>query len=322
MDSILNLNNITKSFGNFKALDDVSLNVKKGEFLSLLGPSGCGKTTLLRIIAGLEKCQLGEVKFENEDITLLEARKRGFGIVFQSYALFPNMTSFENIAFALNGRGLSKKEIENKCNELLGILELKDNKNKYPRQLSGGQQQRVALGRALATSPKLLLLDEPLSALDAKVREKLRYQLKKIQKTLGITTIMVTHDQEEALSISDRIAVMNNGTIEQIGTPEEIYDNPASDFSANFIGITNIINGSYVRPEAVNLSHKAEESAILVKIQSVEFRGSFYRLSCKCKENSFFVDIPKDEYREKNLDVNLEVWMSLKENFKNRVCIA
>jgi len=235
----LRIRNLWKAFGSFHALKDVSLDVLEGEFVCFLGPSGCGKTTLLRAIAGLDLQTRGTVEQGGRDISALPAAERDFGIVFQSYALFPNLTVERNIAFGLENAGRSRAEIAARVRELLELVGLPDQGRKYPAQLSGGQQQRIALARAIATSPGLLLLDEPLSALDAKVRVHLRHEVKELQRKLGVTTIMVTHDQEEALSMADRIVVMNHGVIEQVGSPTEIYREPKTLFVADFIGETN-----------------------------------------------------------------------------------
>ena len=232
----LRFDGITKQFGAFTALSGIDLNVRKGEFLCLLGPSGCGKTTLLRILAGLEQQNAGRLLMAGRDIGHLPPAKRDYGIVFQSYALFPNLTIAENIGYGLR---TAREEKARRVESLLDMVGLAGSGRKYPSQISGGQQQRVALARALATSPSLLLLDEPLSALDAQVREHLRRELRQLQQKLGITTIMVTHDQEEALTVADTIAVMNQGRIEQVGTPEAIYSHPASRFVAEFVGRAN-----------------------------------------------------------------------------------
>ena len=262
-NTYLNLKNINKYFGKFHVLKDINISIKKGEFICLLGPSGCGKTSLLRIIAGLERENSGTISLENNDITNLSTRERNVGIVFQSYALFPNMTGEENITFGLKNKKLQDNKIKEILNETVKLVQLEGIAKKYPSEMSGGQMQRIALARAIAMEPNILLLDEPLSALDAKVRSKLRYEIKELQKKLKITTIMVTHDQEEALSMGDRIVVMNNGKIEQIGTPEEIYNNPSNSFVADFIGTTNIIklDGKeiMVRPEDLTLL-KSKES--------------------------------------------------------------
>ena len=240
-DSYLRIRHLTKKFGEFTALADISLDVLDGEFVCFLGPSGCGKTTLLRAIAGLDIQTAGTVEQAGADISALPPSERDFGIVFQSYALFPNMTVTRNVAYGLESQKRSRSEVRDRVRELLELVGLPDQGDKYPAQLSGGQQQRIALARAIAMSPGLLLLDEPLSALDAKVRARLRYEVKALQRRLGITTIMVTHDQEEALTMADRIVVMNHGVIEQVGAPTEIYREPASVFVADFIGTMNFL---------------------------------------------------------------------------------
>lgn len=235
----LRIAGLWKNFGDFTALRDIDLEVAEGEFVCFLGPSGCGKTTLLRAIAGLDLQTRGTVHQAGQDISVLPPSKRDYGIVFQSYALFPNLTIEKNIAFGLENSKRPKAEIAARVAELLDLVGLPDQAKKYPAQLSGGQQQRIALARAIAIDPGLLLLDEPLSALDAKVRVHLRHEIKELQRKLGVTTIMVTHDQEEALSMADRIVVMNHGVIEQVGTPTEVYRYPKSLFVADFIGETN-----------------------------------------------------------------------------------
>ncbi|TVQ36570.1 MAG: putative 2-aminoethylphosphonate ABC transporter ATP-binding protein [Geminicoccaceae bacterium] len=249
------IDQVTKRFGPFVALDRVSLAVRDGEFVCFLGPSGCGKTTLLRAIAGLELQSEGAIRQKGQDISLLPPSARDFGIVFQSYALFPNLTVADNVGYGLVGRGLRRGAIQARIDELLRLVGLPDQGPKYPAQLSGGQQQRVALARALATSPGLLLLDEPLSALDAKVRQRLRLEMKDLQRRLGVTTIMVTHDQDEALTMADRIVVMNEGVIEQIGTPEEVYTRPATAFVADFIGEMNFLDGALTDAAAVRVGN-------------------------------------------------------------------
>ena len=240
-DSYLRIRRLTKKFGEFTALADISLDVLEGEFVCFLGPSGCGKTTLLRAIAGLDIQTAGSVEQAGADISALPPSERDFGIVFQSYALFPNMSVARNVAYGLESLKRPRQEVRRRVRELLELVGLPDQGDKYPAQLSGGQQQRIALARAIAMSPGLLLLDEPLSALDAKVRARLRYEVKSLQRRLGVTTIMVTHDQEEALTMADRIVVMNHGVIEQIGAPAEIYREPASVFVADFIGTMNFL---------------------------------------------------------------------------------
>jgi iron(III) transport system ATP-binding protein len=237
----LRIRDLTKRFGTFTALKNISLDVRQGEFVCFLGPSGCGKTTLLRAIAGLDVQTEGTIEQGGRDISTLPPAQRDFGIVFQSYALFPNLTIDRNIAYGLENKGMARRDINVRVAELLKLVGMPEQGIKYPAQLSGGQQQRVALARALATSPGLLLLDEPLSALDAKVRVHLRHEVRTLQERLGVTTIMVTHDQEEALTMADRIVVMNQGVIEQIGTPDEVYRDPRSLFVAEFIGEMNRI---------------------------------------------------------------------------------
>ncbi|MDZ7622119.1 MAG: putative 2-aminoethylphosphonate ABC transporter ATP-binding protein [Candidatus Competibacteraceae bacterium] len=249
----LRIRNLTKRFGEFTALDNVDIDIQRGEFVCFLGPSGCGKTTLLRAISGLDIQTHGTVEQDGRDISPLPPAQRDFGIVFQSYALFQNLTVARNIAYGLENRRQPKAAIQQRVRELLELIGLPDSGSKYPAQLSGGQQQRVALARALAVSPGLLLLDEPLSALDAKVRVYLREEIKALHRRLGITTIMITHDQEEAISMADRIVVMRDGRIEQIGTPLEIYHHPASLFVAEFIGAMNLLPATLVRHGEIQL---------------------------------------------------------------------
>ncbi|HET9920453.1 MAG TPA: ABC transporter ATP-binding protein, partial [Ktedonobacteraceae bacterium] len=241
--AFLELENVIKRFGQATAVDDITLAVEQGEFLTLLGPSGCGKTTILRMVAGFETPSSGNILLDGDDITNRSASKRPMGMVFQSYALFPHMTAAQNIAFGLTIKHTPKDASERRVSELLELVGLSDKGRNYPHQLSGGQQQRVALARALAVQPKVLLLDEPLSALDAKVRVSLRNEIRRIQQQLKMTAIYVTHDQEEALAISDRIAVMAHGHIEQLGPPEEIYSSPQSLFAATFVGNSNQFRG-------------------------------------------------------------------------------
>ncbi len=244
----LDIKQLTKRYGSFVALEQIDLAIDEGEFVVLLGPSGCGKTTLLRAIAGLELQDSGQVFHAGRDISRLAPARRDYGIVFQSYALFPNLSAGDNVAYGLNSRKGNGKEgrqgIRQRVEEMLELVGLPGVQSKFPAQLSGGQQQRVALARALATSPDLLLLDEPLSALDAIERVRLRSEIRSLQKRLGVTTIMVTHDQEEALAMADRIVVMNRGRIQQVGTPQDIYRSPVNDFVADFIGRGNLIEAS------------------------------------------------------------------------------
>lgn len=236
----IQIRNVTKNFGKTQALKGINLDIGDNQFLSVVGPSGCGKTTLLRIIAGFARPTYGQVVMNGQDVTDVPARRRGIGMVFQHYALFPNLTVYENVAFGLRVRRSPQTEVDRKVRSLLELVHMDGKEGRYPHELSGGQQQRVAVARALAISPKVLLLDEPLSALDAKVRHELRYELKRIQREAGIVAIYVTHDQEEALSISDKVAVMEDGLIRQLGTPEEIYSQPRNRFVAEFVGVSNL----------------------------------------------------------------------------------
>ncbi|MEN3185281.1 MAG: ABC transporter ATP-binding protein [Atribacterota bacterium] len=240
---------ITKRFGYTSVLEGVHLEIPGGQFISIVGPSGSGKTTLLRIIAGFLRPDAGQVYIDERDVTEVPSRLRNIGMVFQHYALFPNLNVYENVAFGLRARKMEGSEIDRRVKEMLALVHLGEKMRSMPSELSGGQKQRVALARALAVQPKLLLLDEPLSALDAKVRLELRYELKRIQKEMGITTIYVTHDQEEALSISDLVAVLHQGLIEQIGTPEEVYSRPRTRFVAEFIGISTLLEVEVVSPD-------------------------------------------------------------------------
>jgi len=242
----IDLKDITKRFGNNTVVQGLNLSVEKGSFMSFLGGSGCGKTTTLRMIAGFEIPTQGTILIDGKDVSNVPPARRNLGMVFQNYALFPNMTVWKNIAFGLKMAHLSKADTKKRVDEMLKLIHMEDFAERYPHQLSGGQQQRVALARALAVHPKALLLDEPLSALDAKIRVQLRDDIRAIQQELGITTIYVTHDQEEAMSISDKIAVMRNGKIEQVGTPFEIYNNPATSYVASFIGTLNLLEGTVV----------------------------------------------------------------------------
>jgi len=243
----LELRGIRKTFDGAVALEGIDLSVGEHEFVCLLGPSGCGKTTLLRIVAGLLPFDAGSIMLGGHDLSALPARKRGFGIVFQSYSLFPNMTVAENVGYGLRIRGESRDRITARVTELLALIKLPDYAQRYPHQLSGGQQQRVALARALAVDPALILLDEPLSALDARVRTDMRAEIHEVQRRLRIPTIMVTHDQEEALTLADKIVCMNDGRVEQVGSPSDLYLRPQTRFVANFVGLSNLLPTDWVR---------------------------------------------------------------------------
>jgi putative spermidine/putrescine transport system ATP-binding protein len=257
--AFLELTGVQKQFGDVAAVIDFGLAVEKGEFVSFLGPSGCGKTTTLRMIAGFEKPTAGLIAIEGRDITYRPPNQRNVGMVFQSYALFPNMTVADNIGFGLKVRKRPKPDIDRRVGELLELIHLEGRGDRYPWQLSGGQQQRVALARALAIEPQVLLLDEPLSALDAKIRLVLRKEIRAIQRQLGITTVYVTHDQEEALSLSDRVVVMSDGRIEQTGTPSEIYNFPSTAFVASFVGTLNLVNAGVIDAGSGRLSIEGQE---------------------------------------------------------------
>ncbi|MEK5161687.1 ABC transporter ATP-binding protein [Paenibacillus sp. FSL R5-0527] len=257
MKPYLKLAGIRKQFGDTTVLNQVNLNIREGELVTLLGPSGCGKSTLLRCIAGLTELNDGQIWLDDKDIVNLPPRSREIGMVFQSYALFPNMTVSENIGYGMKMRGAAKEARRQRAEELLELIDMADKRDAYPQHLSGGQQQRVALARSLAVQPKVLLLDEPLSALDAKIRKNLRTEIREIQKRFNMTTIFVTHDQEEALTLSDRVCLMNKGSIVQQGTPEELYSTPKTEFVARFMGSYNVLS----RAEALRLFGTVEGEA-------------------------------------------------------------
>lgn len=247
MSVAINIENVVKRFGKDTIINGLSLNIKEGEFFTLLGPSGCGKTTLLRMIIGFNSIEGGEIKLDEKLINNIPTNKRNMGMVFQNYAIFPHMSVKDNVAFGLKRKKMSKQEIEEKVDEILKIVKIDHLKDRMPVKLSGGQQQRVALARAIVIHPEVLLMDEPLSNLDAKLRVEMRNAIKRIQQQIGITTVYVTHDQEEALAVSDRIAVMNGGVIQQIDTPKRIYQRPANTFVATFIGQSNILDGQVIK---------------------------------------------------------------------------
>ncbi len=304
----LELRHVEKSFAEAQVVTDFNLSVARGEFVSFLGPSGCGKTTVLRMVAGFEAPSAGAIVIDGQDVTALRPNRRNIGMVFQAYALFPNLTVAQNVGFGLRVAGQGRAAIAARVAEMLALIGLPDLARRYPYQLSGGQQQRVALARALAARPRVLLLDEPLSALDARIRVSLREEIRRIQKELGITTIFVTHDQEEALSISDRVVVMQQGRAVQTGTPFEIYNRPASRFVAQFVGTLNLIDaavrdaaggvvelggapvalgrplpagavGLALRPEAVALGRSPEREVVLAgRVAEMHFLGAVIRL--------------------------------------------
>jgi putative spermidine/putrescine transport system ATP-binding protein len=323
-EPFLSIQGVKKTFGTVTVVQDFNLDVGAGEFVSFLGPSGCGKTTVLRMVAGFEEPTAGSIAIGGRDVTRLKPNQRNIGMVFQAYALFPNLTVAQNIAFGLKVAGAARAETERRVAEMLELIKLPQFGDRYPYQLSGGQQQRVALARALAPKPKVLLLDEPLSALDAKVRVSLRDEIRSIQRELGITTIFVTHDQEEALSISDRIVVMYGGKAEQVDAPFEIYNRPATKFVANFVGTLNVLEGTVadasagtvrvaaqelplrnklngsktgdalslaLRPEAISLGRKPGNDASLSgRIADVHFLGSVIRVRVGVGDSTVSLD--------------------------------
>jgi sulfate/thiosulfate transport system ATP-binding protein len=336
--------NITKSWGRFKALDDVTLQVGTGELVALLGPSGSGKTTLLRIIAGLETADAGSVLFQGEDATRRSARDRQVGFVFQHYALFRHMSVFENVAFGLRVRPRRDRptnaEIRERVLELLKLVQLEGLAERRPSQLSGGQRQRVALARALAVEPRVLLLDEPFGALDARVRQELRRWLRRLHDELHITSVFVTHDQEEALEVADRVVVMNEGRIEQIGTPEEVYEHPASPFVYNFLGSVNLFHGrvhagearmgslaveapehasaadspaiGYVRPHDLELiRHRNGEPSLPATVRHVSAVGPRVRVALERRDTggSIEAELSRERYLELGLQAGEEIYV-------------
>ncbi len=331
--TFLVLENLSKVFPTAVAVEKCDLVVEQGEFVSFLGPSGCGKTTTLRMIAGFETPTTGRILLDGVDITHVPPNRRNVGMVFQAYALFPNMTVAQNIGFGLKIRRLPESEIKARVEEMLKLIHLEAKANNYPHQLSGGQQQRVALARALAIRPQVLLLDEPLSALDAKIRVALRAEIRAIQRQLGITAIYVTHDQEEALAISDRIVVMNHGRIEQVGTPFEIYNFPATTFVAGFVGSLNTAEAEVIdpqqgwlamdgvrflsadtsvrtrqkgdrvrisiRPERLSFAHEHRKDNVLdCTIENITFLGAVVRIQVRIGNTSFYMDTFNNPFLE------------------------
>ena len=315
--SIIEIKNINVSYGSNHVLKDVNLNIENKDFYTFLGPSGCGKTTLLRLVAGFEKSSSGELFIDGKEVSNLNPWERDVGMVFQNYALWPHMTVYKNICFGLEEKKVNKKEIDIRVDEVLELVDLKDLRNRYPYQLSGGQQQRVALARTLVVKPKVLLLDEPLSNLDAKLRVQMRKELLDLHTKIGITTIFVTHDQEEANSMSTNLAILNDGVVQQVGKPVDLYNNPANTFVANFLGTTNVISGTFknniftsnngliindipdnqnatsilLRPQNLyfeNFDTKLQNFTATVKNQ--EFLGNIIRYSIEVKNHLLTVD--------------------------------
>jgi sulfate/thiosulfate transport system ATP-binding protein len=309
----IEIRNVSKNFNAFKALSDINLNIQSGELVALLGPSGCGKTTLLRIIAGLETPDSGNIEFHGEDVSNHDVRDRNVGFVFQHYALFRHMTVFDNVAFGLRMKPkkqrLSEEVIKRKVHELLDLVQLDWLGDRYPEQLSGGQRQRIALARALAVEPRVLLLDEPFGALDAKVRKELRRWLARLHEDVNLTSVFVTHDQEEAMEVADRIVVMNKGVIEQIGSPAEVYENPASDFVYHFLGDANRLyvgdEGYHVlfRPHEIHLSRQAEEGHQAGEVRDIRPLGAITRVTLKIAGQSepIEAEVAKDHLSLANL---------------------
>jgi sulfate transport system ATP-binding protein len=314
----IEIRNISKQFGDFHALRNVNLDIASGELVALLGPSGCGKTTLLRIIAGLETADAGTIAFSGEDTTHVHVRERQVGFVFQHYALFRHMTVFENVAFGLRVRPKhtrpTEAAIQKKVHDLLNLVQLDWLGDRYPSQLSGGQRQRIALARALAVEPRVLLLDEPFGALDAKVRKDLRRWLRRLHEDLDVTSIFVTHDQEEALEVADRVVLMNGGKVEQVGSPQQVWDNPANPFVYGFLGDVNLFKGrshegethTYIRPHDLDVRRYATgDTGIVARLVRALVVGSVARLELVSDGDSatpevIEAEIPANEFREQN----------------------
>jgi putative spermidine/putrescine transport system ATP-binding protein len=287
--SALEFANVSKSFGDVNALIDFSIALEQGELVSLLGPSGCGKTTALRIAAGFETADTGSILLGSTNIIGLPAHERRMGMVFQSYSLFPHLNIRDNVSFGLRVRGVRNDARKKRADEMLDLVRLSDLGHRMPHQISGGQQQRVALARALATEPHVLLLDEPLSALDAKIRVEVRDEIRRLNRDLGVTTMFVTHDQDEAMSISDRICVMNSGMIEQVGSPRDVYDNPASSFVAHFVGSINSLpkgnTQTLIRPENLVLTTHDQNAQWRGAITDITFVGAFTKISVRLEND-------------------------------------
>jgi sulfate transport system ATP-binding protein len=327
---------VGKRFGNFVALDDIDLHIPTGELVALLGPSGCGKTTLLRIIAGMETADAGHVKFAGEEATHLHARERRVGFVFQHYALFRHMSVFDNVAFGLRVKPKSERpaaaDIRRRVMELLKLVQLDWLAERYPSQLSGGQRQRIALARALAVEPKVLLLDEPFGALDTKVRKELRRWLRRLHDEMHISSVFVTHDQEEALEVADRVVVMNHGRVEQIGTPDEVYSNPASPFVYQFLGNVNVFHSrvhgnwadvgsggaeqtpageamAFVRPHDIDIEHGPVEGGLQAVVQDVHAIGPLVRVELAHASELIEVELTRERAAVLRLAKGQQVWM-------------
>jgi sulfate transport system ATP-binding protein len=315
----ITVDHVTRRFGKFLALDDINLNVASGELVALLGPSGSGKTTLLRVIAGLEAQDDGRVLFNGEDTSFTDVRKRQVGFVFQHYALFDHMTILDNVAFGLRVRPRKQRlpdaEIRRRASELLDLVQLGRFSDRFPNQLSGGQRQRVALARALAVEPKVLLLDEPFGALDAKVRKELRRWLRRLHDEVHVTSVFVTHDQEEAMEIADRVVVMRAGRIEQVGSPEEVYQSPASSFVYEFLGDVNRFESdgpAYARPHEIEILIEADgDDMIPATVEHVTARGSVFRVELAAGENATVIeaDLPRERVRELDLSKGQDVFI-------------
>jgi sulfate/thiosulfate transport system ATP-binding protein len=301
---------LNKSFGDYKALEDVSLEVAEGSLTALLGPSGSGKSTLLRVIAGLEAPDSGRVVLDGQDATPLPAQRRGIGFVFQHYAAFKHMTVRENVAFGLRIRKRPKAQIDAKVDELLGIVGLKGHHSRYPSQLSGGQRQRMALARALAIEPRVLLLDEPFGALDAKVRADLRAWLRRLHDEVHVTTVLVTHDQEEAMEVADRIAVINEGRLEQIGAPRELYERPANGFVMSFLGPVARLGEELVRPHDLHVTSEPREGAAEAMVDRVVYLGFEVRVELALADGSpLAVQLTRDDAVALELAAGDIVWV-------------
>jgi sulfate/thiosulfate transport system ATP-binding protein len=292
----ITIQRITKRFGQFLAVDDVSIDVPDGELTALLGPSGSGKSTLLRIVAGLETPDAGAVRLGDRDVTRVPPQERGVGFVFQHYAPFKHMTVRDNVAFGLTIRRRPKEEIRRKVNELLTLVQIEHLADRYPSQMSGGQRQRMALARALAVEPEVLLLDEPFGALDARVRKELRAWLRRLHEETHVTTVFVTHDQEEAMEVADRIVVMNNGAVEQVGAPRELYERPANEFVMSFIGPVNRLGRAYVRPHDIDIFTEPNEGATEALIERILYLGFEVRVTLLRSDGSrVWAQVPRDD---------------------------